>query len=70
MTTSEIFFYPGILLTNLLLSIFEFAPSDVDPALHWVLSLIMSLLVWNTVFNAAVAMIKKAAGFGSNQGHY
>jgi len=68
MTNSQIFFYPGIVLANFILSLFDTSPLSMDQGIYWLMGFICSLTFWGFALNISIAMIKKAFGFGPPRG--
>lgn len=60
---SDIFFYPGTVSADLVLSLFNTQAVEIDPELYWVMSLVLALLVWSWVWRISIAIIKKTFGF-------
>ncbi len=63
MSPHKIFFLPGELLTKLTLSILQTDPSQIEPELVFMMSLLYSIFVWAKVIQAVTAIVKKAFGF-------
>lgn len=60
---SDVFFYPGKVSADLVLSLFNTHATEFDPGLYWAMSLLLALWVWCWVLRIAIAIIKKTFGF-------
>ena len=49
--------------SGFLLSLANIHPSDIEPKLFWIMSLVASIVVWIWIFKIAIAIIKKVTGF-------
>ena len=68
-SNSELFFYPGRISVDFILTLLNTHPTNLDSGLYWFLSLIASVIIWSQIFSAATAVIKKIFGFGQ-RGRY
>ncbi len=63
MRNSDIFFYPGMVSAELVLSLFNMQGSEIDPGLFRVMSFFLTLFVWSWMWRIGIAIIKKSFGF-------
>ena len=63
MKNSDIFFYPGKVSADLVLSLFNTYAVEIDPGFYWAMSLLLAIWVWSWVGRIGIAIIKKIFGF-------
>ena len=69
MSNSEIYFFPGKITTDFVLSILNMNVNSVNSDVYWIMSFFLALYFWSVVVRISIAAIKKATGF-ERRGRY